>query len=736
MQNNLDFAASDSLSGIVEEVVFQNVENGFTVLQLNVDGELVSAVGTLPELVAGEELQLTGSWNEHNMFGRQFKIVEFQRQMPETTAGLLKYLSSGAIKGIGPKTALKIIERFGERSFEVLENDPERLTVIKGITKDKAVKISNEFNKQTAIRNVMIGLERYGIRPLECIAVYKRFGSASIDIINENPYILCTTIETIGFERAEKIAERLSNEPKPQHRLRAGILHVLRHNTANGHTCVPRQKIYRPSSELLSVTNNEIDESIQSLLDDKMLVAYKIEGEEFLFLPDMYMYERNISNRINSFLKFPPRELSSLEEDILYLEKADNIEYAEGQKEAIRIAVEKGMLILTGGPGTGKTTTLKGIIRMFERQNLEIVLAAPTGRAAKRLSDVTGMEAKTIHRLLEVSWDDSEQPIFKRDMQNPLNCSVIIIDEMSMVDVYLFSSLLDALTFGCRIILVGDSDQLPPVGAGNLLLDLIKAECIPTVCLKEIFRQAQESLIVMNAHAIISGSQPELSSRNSDFFFMERVNPIHASKTIVELCSERLPSAYGYTAFEHIQVLCPSRKGDCGTMNLNRALQARLNPPSKNKAEYSARGRTFRTGDKVMQIRNNYDIGWEKDGESGLGIFNGDVGIIRSLDNQARRMLINFDDRMTEYPMENIGELELAYAVTVHKSQGSEFEAVVMPVNDAPPQLLYRNLLYTAVTRAKKLIILVGNSIKIQQMIDNNRKNLRYSALHAFLTEQ
>lgn len=736
MRNEFEPAGGEFLFGIVEEIVFQNVENGFTVLAVSVDGELVSAVGTLPELSPGEELSLRGRWDEHNLFGRQFKIEEFERRMPETTAGLLKYLSSGAIKGIGPKTAVRIIERFGDNTFHVLEQEPERLAVITGISREKAVQISNEYNKQAAIRNVMISLERYGIRPMECIAVFKRYGSSAVDIINENPYVLCSAVDSIGFERAEKIAERLPNAPNPRHRLRAGVLHVLRHNAHNGHTCVPRQKLYAPCRELLAASEDEVETVLEGLLADKMLVQHEIAGTDFIFLPDMYLHEKNIAERMHSMMNFPPREIPTLEKDIDLLEQLDGIQYESLQRQAIRTAVQKGMLILTGGPGTGKTTTVKGIIRLFERQKLEIVLAAPTGRAAKRLSDVTGMEAKTIHRLLEVAWDDSDHPTFKRDMQNPLTCDVVILDELSMVDVYLFSSLLNALQFGCRVILVGDSDQLPPVGAGNVLLDLIKSQTIPTVCLTEIFRQARESLIVMNAHEIIAGTQPELHKRDGDFFFMERPNPVHAAKTLVELCTERLPSAYGYSPITDIQVLCPSRKGDCGTVNLNRALQACLNPPAKEKGEHRAGSRVFRQGDKVMQIKNNYDILWEKGRESGVGIFNGDVGIIRELDNKAHRMVIDFDERITDYPIENIAELELAYAVTVHKSQGSEFEVVVMPVSDAPPQLLYRNLLYTAVTRAKKLMVLVGNPKKLDIMIENNRKNLRYSALYSFLTEK
>ncbi len=725
-----------NINGVVEEVVFHNSDNGFTVITLNADGEFITAVGALPELTAGEEMTLSGIWDEHNMFGRQLKIASFTRKLPDNTSGLLKYLSSGTIKGLGPKTALKIIEQFGENAFNVLENEPERLKVIKGITREKATEISNEYNKQVSIRKVMITLEAYGISPTECIAVFKRFGSAAANVIEENPYILCQSINSVTFERAEIIAKNLNLAPDYNHRIRAGIMHVIKHNALNGHTCLPREKLIPPCCDLLGVGEDDVDIAIDSLCEDKMLVMEKIDTREFIFLCDTYICEKNIASRLQSLLQFPPRGVSTLEGDIDALEKKDKILYERMQREAIKTAALKGMLILTGGPGTGKTTTVKGIINLFEQQNLEIVLCAPTGRAAKRMSEVTGREAKTIHRLLEVDWNDNEKPIFRRDLQNPLGADAVIVDEMSMVDVFLFSSLLDAIKFGCKLILVGDNDQLPPVGVGNVLSDLIKSDKIPIVCLSEIFRQARESLIVMNAHSIIEGKDIDFETKSSDFFFMERTNAVAAGRTVVELCTKRLVAAYGYSPTADIQILCPSRKGDCGTMNLNRELQAALNPPAKNKGEFKVNGRIFRKGDKVMQTKNNYDILWKKGKEQGLGVFNGDIGIITELSAENRTLVIDFDERVCDYPVENIYELEHAYAVTVHKSQGSEFEAVVMPVIDAPQQLMYRNLLYTAVTRAKKILILVGNRSRIQSMIQNNKKSLRYSALCHFLTSE
>ncbi len=731
-----DNSSSESITGVVEGVVFRNDSNSYTVMDVSVKGELVTCVGILPEIAPGEKVEMTGRWESHQSFGRQFKISEFKRTMPENSAQFLKYLASGTIKGIGPKTAGYIVERFGDRTFEVIENEPERLAFVKGISKDKAKKISAEFKKQYAVRTVIVGLEKYGLSASECVEVFKHFGTNAVELIKENPYILCQALRTVDFERAENIALKLDEQPKPVHRLRAGITHVVSHNLLNGHTCLPKDKLLNPCAELLSVSTDDISDSIDEMVEERLLSSYAINGREFIFMPEIYASELNIAQRLKLLTRFAPNEEKKIGSDIKKIEKDLGIKYAKAQSDAIEKAVHNGIFVLTGGPGTGKTTTVKGIIKYFERKNLEILLAAPTGRAAKRMSELTGYEAKTIHRLLEVEWDDSDKPVFKRNISNPLGADVIILDEVSMVDVTLFSSFLDAVRFGCRLIMVGDSDQLPAVGAGNVLLDIINSGTVEVVRLNEIFRQARQSLIVMNAHAVISGEEPVLDDKTSDFFFMERPASTLCARTVAELCTKRLPDAYGYSPFTDIQVLCPSRKGDCGTVNLNRRLQDILNPESEDKKQCTINGRLFRQGDKIMQIKNNYDITWTKNGEDGIGIFNGDMGIIKKIDLKGNMLEIDFDDgKNVKYPVESLSELELAYAVTVHKSQGSEYDAVVMPVCDAPPQLMYRNLLYTAVTRAKKLLIIVGNRSKLLSMVANDRQNKRYSALYAFLKD-
>ncbi len=733
MQNNNEYV---QITGVVEDVVFQNSANSFTVLDVSCSGELITAVGELPEITAGEKVVLKGSWGMHQSFGRQFKVERFERYMPETAAQFLKYLSSGAIKGIGPKTATYIVERFGDNTFDVIENDPDRLTFIKGISKDKAQKISAEFKKQFAVRTVILGLEKYGLTPSECIRIFKKLGVNAVEIIEENPYILCGDAQIISFERAEKIASELSEPPIHKHRLRAGICHIIRYNLLNGHTCLPEKKLLPLCCELLNITQQEALDSIEEMLVNKILVEFFIREKRFLTLPDIYEAEEKINEKIKLFMKFSASEMDVNEDEITQIEKLNNIKYEGKQRDAIKLAGSGSLLVLTGGPGTGKTTTVKGIISYFERKRKDILLAAPTGRAAKRMSELTGCEAKTIHRLLEVEWSDGDRATFKRNSQNPLAADVIILDEVSMVDVFLFSKFLDAVRFGCRVILVGDSDQLPAVGAGNVLGDIIASQTVPVVTLTEIFRQAQQSLIVTNAHSVIEGNMPVIDSHDNDFFFMNREDPILASKTVAQLCIERLPKAYGYSPLYDIQVLCPSRKGDCGTINLNRQLQAQLNPSDEKKAECKVAGRLFRVGDKVMQIKNNYDIPWDKGRESGSGLFNGDIGIISDINVKNEIMQIVFDDgKEVVYPIASAAELELAYAVTVHKSQGSEYDAVVMPIVDVPPQLLYRNLLYTAITRAKKMIVIVGSVKKLEQMVENNRQNKRYSMLKTMLKQ-
>ncbi len=733
MQSDIEY---QQITGIVEEIVFQNSANSFTVLDVSSGGELITAVGELPEISVGEKVVLTGMWDMHQSFGRQFRVQRFERYMPDTAAQFLKYLSSGAIKGIGPKTASHIVERFGDNTFNVIENEPERLTVIKGISKDRAEKISAEFKKQFAVRTVILGLEKYGLTPSECIKIFKKLGVNAVEIIEENPYILCGEAEIISFERAEKIASELETPPMPKHRLRAGISHIIRYNLFNGHTCLPRKKVIPLCSELLEVSEQESEDAADEMIVNKMLIPFNINEKEFLTLPDIYDAEKKIAEKISLFCKFSASDMNAADEEIDRIERVNDIKYESKQREAIKLSAHGGILVLTGGPGTGKTTAVKGIISFFERKKMEILLAAPTGRAAKRMSELTGYEAKTIHRLLEVEWSEGDKPNFKRNMQNPLDADVIILDEVSMVDIFLFSHFLEAVKFGCRVILVGDSDQLPAVGAGNVLGDIIASGVVPVVRLTEIFRQARESLIVTNAHDVIEGREPVLDAKDNDFFFMRRDDPTAASNTVSELCCKRLPKAYGYSPVADIQVLCPSRKGDCGTINLNSHLQSVLNPPDEKKSEYKTAGRLFRRGDKVMQIKNNYDIPWKKGRESGSGLFNGDIGIIKDISIKNEYMQIVFDDgKEVVYPLAQSSELELAYAVTVHKSQGSEYEAVIMPIADAPPKLLYRNLLYTAITRAKKLMIIVGSRARLDKMVENNMQNKRYSMLKTMLTE-
>lgn len=723
------------ISGTVENIVFHNAQNGFTVIELNSSGELITAVGCIADAAAGEELELTGRWDTHATFGRQFRFSACRRSLPDTTAKLFRYLSSGTVKGVGAKTAMKIIERFGDEALDILENTPERLAVISGISKQKAADIGAEFNRQYSLRKIMIELEAYGISTVECANIYKYFGINAVETIKENPYCLCSSVSGFNFERVEKLASDMCLSPKSEYRNAAGILHIFKHNLySNGHTCIPRRKIIEPGASLLGISPEETEKTTEALVGMRQLVNEVINGEEFLFLPEIYLAEKNIAEKFFNILKFPPAYIPAVEKEIDEIEKLNGISYAEKQREAIKTAGEKGMLVLTGGPGTGKTTAVKGIIDLYERRGAEVLLCAPTGMAAKRLSEVTGREAKTIHRLLEVEWDVNDRPVFRRDAQTPLCAGAVIVDELSMVDVQLFDSLLDAIPVGCRIILVGDSDQLPSVGPGSVLSDLIDSGTVPVICLTEIFRQARKSLIVTNAHRIIKGEMPVLNRSDNDFFFIRRDDPVAAAGTVAELITKRIPQTYELSPFDDIQVLCPSKKGDCGTVNLNLKLQAALNPPDKTKNEFSSSGgRVFREGDKVMQIKNNYNIVWKKGSEENSGIFNGDIGVIRRINYASGYMLIDFDGRLAEYPTDNISELELSYAVTVHKSQGSEYPVVILPIVDCPGQLMYRNLLYTAVTRARRLLIIVGNDRKTEYMTQNNKINKRYSALKAFL---
>ena len=722
-----------TVTGIVEYITYQNTENGYTVLEFSSDGELFTGTGNIGDLYSGEKVTFTGRWTVHPTFGKQLKIEGCVREMPETAADMLSYLSSGIIRGVREKTAQKIVERFGEDTFNVIENAPMRLVEIKGISRDRAREISDEFKKRAAEREALIALEKYGLSTAECLRVFKVFGSRSVETIERNPYMLCSERMGITFEKACAIAEKLPTPPADEYRVDAGILYAVRHNLYNGHTCLPREKLIPPCVSLLGCSDDCVDIRIDKLIEQKQLVSDIIYGKEFVFLPDIYKAEKRAANTVLFMKRFAPKCLDDIDAQINHAELIGGVCYNDMQRLAIKLAVERGILILTGGPGTGKTTTLRGILKVFEKQGLEVALAAPTGRAAKRMSELTGREAQTIHRLLEVEWDRDDRPVFQRNKRNPLSAGAVIIDELSMVDIVLFASLLDALPIGCRLVMVGDSDQLPPVGAGNVLHDMINSKALPVVELKEVFRQAMESLIVTNAHKIVSGEFPELTRTDKDFFFMERNAPVIAAKTVTELCSERLPKAYKYSPTDDIQVLCPSRKGEAGTVNLNRLLQAAINPPARYKREHAFGQRVFREGDKLMQTKNNYNIPWSASDKEGLGVFNGDIGILDKIDEVAHTLYIKFDDKLAEYPFEGSAELEHAYAVTVHKSQGNEFDAVVMPVTGVVEQLAYRNLLYTAVTRAKKLIVLVGSQNTVERMVANNSKAKRYSALKSFI---
>ena len=724
------------LTGSVERIVFRNDQNGYTVLELAAQGELVTVVGTMPYVSVGEELKLLGTFKVHPSFGDQFSAEACERSMPTTTAAILKYLSSGAIKGIGPGTASKLVEIFGEETLEVIEKEPDRMTVIKGISRSKAMKISEEFNRIFSIRELMIDLGKYGITPDESIKVWKLYGNESLQTINKNPYLLCEEPISISFERADKIAISLAKPQDDVGRIRAGITYILTYNMNNGHTCLPLDKLMQAAINFLDVETEKADSALRLLITEGTLQRAEIAGREFIFTSEMYYCEVYISGRLQMMLKFPPKSIKNVESYIDDIEKKYNIDYASLQRKAISEALDKGVLVLTGGPGTGKTTTINGIINILEQNGEKVFLAAPTGRAAQRMAAVTGKEAKTIHRMLGVEWDSQDRPTFKKNEKDLLECDALILDEVSMVDVKLFDAVLRALPLGCRLILVGDSNQLPSVGAGNILSDLINSDILPIVQLKEIFRQSMESQIVMNAHKIVNGELPDLSVKDRDFFFINKNDPQVIGQTIRDLCERRLPKAYGYSSLFDIQVISPGKKGELGTVNINRILQGALNPADVSKKELNINGSLFRQGDKVMQIKNNYNIPFVKeDATMGEGIFNGDIGILIDIDKSDSTVVVKFDDKYARYDFENVTDLELAYAITVHKSQGSEFEAVVMPMFYGAPQLYYRNLLYTGITRAKSMIVMVGTPWTVQRMVENNKKNLRYSGLCSFLTK-
>lgn len=690
----------------------------------------------MPFINEGDSVDLEGEYTVHATYGEQFKVSAFTQRTPENSAAILRYLSSGAIKGVGPTTATRLVERFGEDTLDIIQNHPSDMAVLKGISLQKAMQIHEEYQKQFGVRDIMMMLSKYNIGPDRCVGIYRKFGGNALEIIKSNPYTLCEEGIDFPFELCEEIANDNQFDMSSELRVSAGVEYVLKKNLYNGHTCLPRDKFVSVACRLLDASESVVDICCDRLIECFRICSEVIDGVEFLSIPEYHNAEEHIAARLCSVKRFINSSVTVDELEIQNVENRLGIQFEDLQRRAIFEAFESGILVLTGGPGTGKTTTLNAIIKLFENRNLLIELAAPTGRAAKRMTELTGREARTIHRMLEVEWGENDKPYFNRNEKNPLECDVIIIDEASMIDALLFDNLLKALRLSCRIILVGDSDQLPSIGAGNVLGDILAADIFPSIRLKKVFRQAAKSYIVNNAHAIIKGEKAQFNAQGGDCFFMKRSDKYQTLETLVSLVCERLPGAYGVDPLTDIQILCPSRMMDTGTLNINNVLQANLNPFTKNKRQLAYKGVYFREGDKVMQIKNNYDITYVKDnGETGSGIFNGDVGYITDIDIRGGILKVRYDDRVVTYFSEDLSELELAYAITVHKSQGSEYDYVIIPLCDVPSKLVYRNLLYTAVTRAKKMLILVGDEAVWDGMVQNDRKNLRYTALQKFLKE-
>lgn len=725
-----------TLYGEIEHVTYQNRLNGYTVATLITDDGPVTVVGTLLSVSPGDSIEVEGEMTVHPTYGDQFKVQTFNRVAPKGKAAILNYLSSGAIKGVGPATARLIVERFGEDSLEIIASSPLRLAEIRGISSEKAVKIGDEYAKQFSVRDILFRFSKYGISPEESLKIYRALGENAVEIFERNPYVLCD--EEIGFPfvKADQIAGLVQGARQSDYRIAAGIIYILKHNLQNGHTCLPKDKLFAAAQELLEQSGDTLDRIAANLTASLRLYQKQIGGKDFLFLPDYYTAEEYIAANITARLRLPQSSLVAARQETEIIEMRLGIKYEDLQKRAIEQVLTSSFSVLTGGPGTGKTTTLNAVINILDSKGLNVCLCAPTGRAAKRMSEVTGYPAKTIHRLLEVGWDQNDRPCFTKNERNQLDAQVLVVDEVSMVDVKLFEALLRATPITCKILLVGDSDQLPSVGAGNVLQDIISFGEIPVVTLKKIFRQAGESLIIRNAHAILNGDNPENGQDGSDFYMLTEKTARATADLVCDLVFSRLSKAYGFNRLTDIQILCPSRKGEMGCNNLNRILQDLLNPPSRSKRQISYMGVTFREGDKVMQIKNNYDICFTADnGEEGSGVFNGDSGIIEKIDRKNGMFYVRYDDRIATYYNEHISEIELGYAVTVHKSQGSEYDCVIIPLFDTPRPLLYRNLLYTAVTRAKKLLIVAGNTKQISVMVQNNKKTLRYTALAAFLNE-
>jgi len=724
------------ISGTVDTVIYKNEENGYTVLRLlDENGERVTVVGTFPYAAPGETMIISGGWMNHSVHGRQFKAEFAQRLMPQSAHAIYEYLASGTVRGIGPATASLLIDRFGEKALDVLENEPEKLAAIKGISLQKAKQMSSSFRRQTGVRRLMEFICSFGLRPILAMQLYKYYGDEALELLRENPYMLAASHIGGSFAEADHLAMEMGMDGNSRNRINAAVLFELRHNTGNGHCFIPREKLAAATAELIGVEAEEADQSIEELIEAGALCFEEVAGCKACYLPELYEAETDAAQRLAHMCRGRFQERVNTDQLIADLERQQGIRYAELQKRTLRLALENQIIVITGGPGTGKTTSIRAILAMFDRLGMKTLLTAPTGRAAKRMTELSGQEAQTVHRLLGAKFaEDGQKVVFTKDESDPLDCDAVILDECSMVDIQLMDALLRAMPEDARLVMVGDADQLPSVGAGNVFSAVIRSGVIPTVRLTEIFRQNEGSRIVRNAHMINRGEYPNFSENAGDFFRLRRLQAGGTVETITELCAVRLPGKMNIQPQE-IQVLSPTRKGELGTGNLNKHLQEALNPRSREKKEKAFGDVIFREGDRVMQIRNNYDLLWRNaDGSiRGMGIYNGDIGQILQIDPDSESMLIDFDGRLVNYGFDSLLELEHAWAMTVHKAQGSEYRAVILALNNSASMLMTRDVLYTAVTRARELLILVGDDSIAYRMIDNTRQSKRYAALRVRL---
>lgn len=727
----------EKVEGSIASVIYRNEENGYTVLRLDEDnGDSCVVVGCIPMAAPGESMTAWGSWTRHANHGEQFKAEHTERTMPVGAEAIYDYLASRVVRGIGPATAALIVSRFGDDSLKVLRDRPELLAELKGVSMKKAREISDTFKRMTGMRSLMEFLAQAGLPPILAIRCYRYYGENALELLQENPYILATEHIGAAFSQADELALSQGMEGDAPQRVAAAILFELRYNSGNGHCFIPRDKLIAATAQLIEVEPEQVEDGLEQLLDSGDVTEEPVANVTACYLSGLYAAEVYAAARLRTMARHKFQTRVNIDRVIEKIEGEQGIEFAPLQRRTLAAAATDQLVVITGGPGTGKTTSVRAVIALYDAMGLECCLAAPTGRAAKRMSELAGRDASTIHRLLEASFSEETETVsFRRDEKDPLSCDALILDECSMVDISLMKAVLAAIRRDCRLVLVGDADQLPSVGPGNVFRDIIRSGTVSTVRLTDIFRQSRESRIVMCAHQINRGEMPDLKENKGGFYFMRRREAEAAAKTIVELCQTRLPQNMGIPR-QDIQVLTPTRKGPCGTENLNLLLQEALNPGAVSKNEFSYAGRTFREGDRVMQIRNDYDIEWRTNADiHGFGIFNGDIGFIHAIDPAAEMLVVDFDGKLAEYGFEQLSELEHAWAVTVHKSQGSEYRAVVLAAGRSAPQLMYRGLLYTAVTRAAELLVVVGDDAVIADMTSNHRRSKRYSGLKTRLTE-